>query len=95
MWQSLSLCWITDGHTIHPSIEGVLPPIGNEPSPFGNSASKAAILQVYVATPGYGMSIHLVLNMQMGLALSMATKSDINLLIKRQSCHHIETSQLI
>ena len=30
----LSQCWITGGHTIHPPIEGLLPPTGNEPIPF-------------------------------------------------------------
>ena len=27
-------CWITGGHTIHPPIEGLLPPTGIEPTPF-------------------------------------------------------------
>ena len=38
--------WITRGHTIHPPIEGLLPQTGIEPTPFRNSASKVAGLQV-------------------------------------------------
>ena len=45
-------CWITGGHTIHPPIEGLLPPTGIEPTPFRNSASKVAGLQVPATTPG-------------------------------------------
>ena len=48
----LSQCWITGGHTIHPPIEGLLPPTGTEPTLFRNSASKAAGLQVHATTPG-------------------------------------------
>ena len=48
----LSWCWITGGHTIHPPIEGLLPPTGIEPTPFRNSASKVAGLQVHATTPG-------------------------------------------
>ena len=48
----LSQCWITGGHTIHPPIEGLLPPTGIEPTPFRNSASKVAGLQVHATTPG-------------------------------------------
>ena len=39
--------WITGGHTIYPPIEGLLPPTGIEPTPFRNSASKVAELQVH------------------------------------------------
>ena len=46
----LSQCWITGGHTIHPPIEGLLPPTGIEPTPFRNSASKVAGLQVHATT---------------------------------------------
>ena len=49
----LSQCWITGGHTIHPPIEGLLPPIGIEPTLFRNSASKVAGLQVHATTPSY------------------------------------------
>ena len=48
----VSLCWITGGHTVHPPIEGLLPPTGTEPIRFRNSASKVAGLQVRVTTPG-------------------------------------------
>ena len=47
----LSQCWITGGHTIHPPIERLLPPTGIEPTPFQNSASKVAGLQVHTTTP--------------------------------------------
>ena len=43
----LSQCWITGGHTIHPPVEGLLPLTGIEPTPFQNSASKVAGLQVH------------------------------------------------
>ena len=43
-------CWITGGHTIHPPIEGLLPPIGIEPTPFQNSASDVDELQVHTVT---------------------------------------------
>ena len=33
------MCWITGGHTIHPPIEGLLPPTGIESTPFQNSAT--------------------------------------------------------
>ena len=49
----LSLCWITDGDTIHLPIEGLLPLTGIEPTPFPNSASKVAGLQVRATTPGF------------------------------------------
>ena len=48
----LSQCWITDGHTIHPPIEGLLLPTGIEPTSFRNSASKVAGLQMHGTTPG-------------------------------------------
>ena len=47
----LFLCWIVDGHTIHPNIKGLLPPTGVESSPFRISASKVAGLQVHATTP--------------------------------------------
>ena len=37
---------ITGGHTIHPPIEGLLPPTGIEPALIRNSASKVAGIQV-------------------------------------------------
>ena len=46
------MCWITDGHTIHPRVEGLLPQTGIEPTPFRNSASKVAGLPVHLTTPG-------------------------------------------
>ena len=46
----LSLCWITGGHTIYPPIEGLLPPTGIENTPFRNSPSKVAGLQVHATT---------------------------------------------
>ena len=47
----LSQCWITGGHTIHPPIEGLLPPRDIEPTPFQNSTFKVAGLQVHDTTP--------------------------------------------
>ena len=47
----LSQCWIIDGHKIHPPIDDFLPPTGIELTPFRNSASKVAGLQVHVNTP--------------------------------------------
>ena len=44
----LSQCWITGGHTIHLPIER--PQAGIEPTPFRNSASKVAGLQVHATT---------------------------------------------
>ena len=49
----LSLCWITDGHTMHPPLKGLLPPTGIETTPFRNLVSKLAGLQVHSTTPGY------------------------------------------
>ena len=51
----LSQCWITGGHldyriTVHPTIEGLLPPTGIESTTFRNSAFIVAGLQ--------GMSLH-------------------------------------
>ena len=43
----LSLCWITGGHTVHPSIEGLLTPTGTELTLFRNSAPKVAGFQVH------------------------------------------------
>ena len=43
----LSQCWITVDHTIHPPIKGLLSPSGIEPTPFQNSVSKVAGLQVH------------------------------------------------
>ena len=40
------------GHTIHPPIEGMLPQTGIEPTPFQDSASKVAGLQVHTTKPG-------------------------------------------
>ena len=48
----LYLCWITDGYTDHPPIEGLLPPTGFEPTPFHDSASKVAGLQVHSTNLG-------------------------------------------
>ena len=48
--KSLSLCWITGDHTIHPLIEGLLHATGFESTPFQNSASKAAESQVHTKT---------------------------------------------
>ena len=42
----LSLCWIADGHTIHPTIEGKLTPTGIESTRF-----QVAGMQVHAATP--------------------------------------------
>ena len=42
----LSQCWITSVHTIHPPIEGLLPPTSIVPTPFRNLAFKVALLQV-------------------------------------------------
>ena len=47
----ISQCRITDGHTIRPPIEELLPPTGIEPTPFRNSTSKVAGLQVDASTP--------------------------------------------
>ena len=44
------MCWITGAHTIYPPIEGLLPPASIEPTPFRNSASKVAELQVHATT---------------------------------------------
>ena len=43
---------MTDGHTIHPRVKGLLPQTGTEPTPFRNSASKVAGLPVHLTTPG-------------------------------------------
>ena len=48
----LYLCWITVRHTIHPPIKGLLPQTGIEATPFRNSTSNAAGLQVHATTPG-------------------------------------------
>ena len=48
-----SLGWITDRHTTHPPIEGLLPSTGIEPTLFRNQASKVAGLQVHTNTPGF------------------------------------------
>ena len=45
---------MTGGHTMHPPIEGLLPPTGIELTPFQDSASKVAGLQVHTTTPGLG-----------------------------------------
>ena len=50
----LSQCWITGGPTIHPPIEGLLPPTGIEPTQFRNLALKVAGLQVHATTPSEG-----------------------------------------
>ena len=47
----LSQCWIAGGHKIRPPIEELLPPTGIEPTPFRNSTSKVAALQVDASTP--------------------------------------------
>ena len=47
-----SLCWIIDGHTIHPPVEGVLPPYGIRSTLFRNTASKGAGLHVHDMAPG-------------------------------------------
>ena len=44
--------WITDGHTIHPPIERLLPATGIEPTPFRNPATEVAGLQVHATTLG-------------------------------------------
>ena len=45
----LSFCWVTGGHAIYPPTEGILTLTGIEPkpTPFQNSASKVAELQVH------------------------------------------------
>ena len=48
----LSLVLDYGGHTIHPPIEGLLPPTGIEPTSFRNLASKVAGLQVHATTFG-------------------------------------------
>ena len=48
----LSLYWITGGHTVHPPIEGLLPPTVMEPTTFRNLASKVSGLQVHATTLG-------------------------------------------
>ena len=48
----LSQRWITGGHTIHQPIERLLPPKGIESTPFRNSVSKVAGLQLHAITPG-------------------------------------------
>ena len=53
----LSLCWITGGHTIHPSIKGVLPPTGIKPAAFENSNFNVAGLQVHANTPIYHVQV--------------------------------------
>ena len=53
-----SLCWITGGHTIHPTIEELLPPSDKGPTPFRNSTSKVAGLQMD-ATTRPGLRVHL------------------------------------
>ena len=57
----LSLYWIADGHTIHPRIEGLLPSTCIEPTPFRNSASKVAGLQVHATAPGINDFIQCVI----------------------------------
>ena len=47
----LSLVLDYHGHTVHPPIEGLLPPTGIEPTLFQNLASKVAVLQVHTTTP--------------------------------------------
>ena len=47
----LYLCWITGGHTIHQSIERLLPSAGIELTPFHNSISRVAGLQVHAPHP--------------------------------------------
>ena len=42
----------TGGDTIHPPIEGLLPPTGIEPTLFRNSGCKVAGLKVHVTTAG-------------------------------------------
>ena len=45
--------WITGGHTIHPTIEELLPLSDNGPTTFRNSTSKVAGLQMDATTrPG-------------------------------------------
>ena len=48
----LSQCWITGGHTVHPPIEGLLPPTGIESTTFRKSAFIVAGLQGHATTPG-------------------------------------------
>ena len=52
LFRFVYLCWITGGHTVHPPIEGLLPPTGIEPTPFQNSFLKVAGLRVHATTPG-------------------------------------------
>lgn len=40
----------TNGHKIHPPIKGLLLPLGIEPSPFRNAASKITELQMHATT---------------------------------------------
>ena len=47
----LSLRWITGGHTIQQPIERLLPSAGIELTPFHNSVSRVAGLQVYALQP--------------------------------------------
>lgn len=47
----LSLCWIEGGHRIHPPTEGLFCPTGIEPTPYRNSASEVAGLQLYATAP--------------------------------------------
>ena len=49
----LSLCWITDGHAIHPSIKELLPPPGTDPISLRNSESKVPGLQVHATKSGF------------------------------------------
>ena len=51
MVRFLFLCWITGGHTVHPSIEGLLSPNGVEPTLFQHFTSKVAGLRVHATTP--------------------------------------------
>ena len=52
-----SLYWITVGHTIHPPIEGLLPPTGIEPTLFQNLAWIVAVLRVHATAPSIRCSL--------------------------------------
>ena len=55
LFSLLSLYWITNGHIIHPPVEGLLPPRGVEITKFQNSVFKVARFQMRATAlhPGY------------------------------------------
>ena len=56
---------ITGDHTIHPPIEVLLPPTGVEPTPFWNSTSKVAGLQVHTTIPSCGLHVSVRANLSL------------------------------